>query len=527
MDIHKIKLLYHTVKYLKPIQVYYRIYYFFKKRIFFLDTFQKPVPIFKLIKWENKLNYPLTYLHKNKSFTFLNITHSFKEKIDWNYDGYGKLWTYNLNYFDFLNQEGMSKNIGIYLINDYIKNYKILKEGKEPYPISLRGINWVKFLIENSIKDTLIEKTLYNDYHTLFNNLEYHLLGNHLLENAFSLLFGAYYFQDKNFYYKTKEILISELKEQILRDGGHFELSPMYHQIILFRVLDCIKLIKFNSWKNDELLSFLEEIGSKMTSWLSQVTFDNGDIPRVNDSTFNIAPTSQELFKYAYNIGVTTKKIVLSDSGYRKFKNNKFELFVDVGNIGPYYQPGHAHSDTLSFILHVNNKPIFVDTGVSTYRKNQKRQTERQTSAHNTVVINNEDQTQVWGGFRVAKRAQVQNLKEGFDFVEAEHDGYKKLGVSHLRKFSIDKSLVKIEDTIVNDSNYNQTAYFHLHPSLKNLIINENSIIIENNITMIFNGTNVVLHKERYDYAEEFNKLKKAIVISATFKSNLETLIKL
>ena len=407
MDIHKIKLLYHTVKYLKPIQVYYRIYYFFKKRIFFLDTFQKPTPIFKLIKWKNKLNYPLTYLHKNKSFTFLNITHQFSDQIDWSYDGYGKLWTYNLNYFDFLNQEGMSKNIGIYLINDYIKNYKILKEGKEPYPISLRGINWVKFLSENSIKDTLIEKTLYNDYHTLSNNLEYHLLGNHLLENAFSLLFGAYYFQDKNFYYKSKEILIAELKEQILRDGGHFELSPMYHQIILFRVLDCIQLIKFNSWKNDELLSFLESIGSKMTSWLNQVTFDNGDIPLVNDSTFNIAPTSQELFKYAYNIGVTTKKIVLSDSGYRKFKNNKLELFVDVGNVGPYYQPGHAHSDTLSFILHVNNKPIIVDTGISTYQNNQKRQSERKTSAHNTVVINNEDQTQVWGGFRVAKRAQA------------------------------------------------------------------------------------------------------------------------
>ena len=37
------------------------------------------------------------------------------------------------------------------------------------------------------------------------------------------------------------------------------------------------------------------------------------------------------------------------------------------------------------------------------------------------MVINNEDQTQVWGGFRVAKRAQIKNLKEGFDFVEAEH----------------------------------------------------------------------------------------------------------
>ena len=118
-------------------------------------------------------------------------------------------------------------------------------------------------------------------------------------------------------------------------------------------------------------------------------------------------------------------------------------------------------------------------------------------------------------------------MKEGFDFVEAEHDGYKKLGVSHLRKFLIDKSLVQIKDTIVNDLNYNQTAYFHLHPSLKNLIINEHSIIIENYITMLFTGTNVILNKEIYEYAEGFNKVKKAIVIKVTFESNLETSIKL
>ena len=527
MDFYKIKLLYHTVKHLKPIQVYYRLYYFFRNRTFTARAVQTPMPVLKAIKWEEKLKYHLSYLQKNKSFTFLNITHKFSDQIDWNFDGYGKLWTYNLNYFDYLRQKNMSKDIGIRLIKNYVKNDAFLKEGKESYPISLRGINWVKFLSENQVKEEVIDTTLYNHFYILLDNLEFHLLGNHLLENAFSLLFGAYYFQNEKFYYKSKEILISELKEQILNDGGHFELSPMYHQIILYRVLDCIQLIKINKWINDDLLMLLEDNASKMTSWLNEVTFENGDIPCVNDSTFNIAPTSEELSNYADQIGVITKKIVLSDSGYRKFRNNKFELFVDVGNVGPSYQPGHAHSDTLSFILHVNNKPVFVDTGVSTYEKNQKRQTERQTSAHNTVVINREDQTQVWGGFRVAKRAQVQNLKEGFDFVEAEHDAYKKIGVSHLRRFSIDKSLVQIKDIIVNDSNYNQTAYFHLHPSLKNLIINDHSIIIENNITMIFTGTNVMINKELYEYAEGFNKIKKAIVIKVTFESNLETSIKL
>ena len=144
----------------------------------------------------------------------------------------------------------MSKDIGIHLINDFIKNDKILKEGKEPYPISLRGINWVKFLSKFQVKDKIIDTSLHNHFHNLLDNLEFHLLGNHLLENAFSLLFGSFYFQDEKLYNKSKKILITELNEQILEDGSHFELSPMYHQIMLFRVLDCIQLIKLNSWKN-------------------------------------------------------------------------------------------------------------------------------------------------------------------------------------------------------------------------------------------------------------------------------------
>jgi len=524
---HKIKLQFNTIIYLKPIQVYYRIFYFVRNRFIGIKDSKKRLPSYNAIVWKNGLNYENSYSNKDESFTFLNLSHSFCDIINWNHDQFGKLWTYNLNYFDFLHQRDMSKDLGISLIINYIKNDAFLKDGKEPYPISIRGMNWVKFLSRNQVKEEVIDATLYNHLYILLDNLEYHILGNHLLENAFAMLFGAYYFQDENLYYKSKEILISELKEQILNDGGHFELSPMYHQIILYKVLDCIQLIKINKWKHDDLLILLEDSASRMISWLNEVTFENGDIPCVNDSTLNIAPTSEELINYADQIGVITKKIVLSDSGYRKFRNNKFELFVDVGNVGPPYQPGHVHSDTLSFILHVKNTPVFVDTGVSTYEKNEKRQTERQTSAHNTVVINDEDQTEVWGGFRVAKRAQIVSLKEGIDFVQAEHDGYKNLGVSHLRRFVIGNSRIQIVDEIINNSSYVQTAYFHLHPSITNLVIDHNKIIIEDNIIVMLTGTNVVIQREMYDFAEGFNNTRQALRIKVSFESNLETDIQL
>mgnify|MGYP000647957824 CR=1 FL=1 len=84
-------------------------------------------------------------------------------------------------------------------------------------------------------------------YVRLTDSLEYHLMGNHLLENAFSLLFRAYYFRNNQLFDTAKKILKTELSEQFLDDGGHFERSPMYHQIMLFRMLDCWNLTENNS----------------------------------------------------------------------------------------------------------------------------------------------------------------------------------------------------------------------------------------------------------------------------------------
>ena len=381
--------------------------------------------------WNDTLLNPNSFIEKTK-FNFLNIEKDFNQEIDWNCKELGMLWAFNINYFDFLNQQTIDVKDGIRLIKDYISKDSLLKVGKASYPISLRGINWVKFLAKNKISDHKIDQALYNHYQILLCNPEYHLLGNHLLENGFSFLFGAYYFKDELMYKQALIILKTELIEQTLKDGGHFELSPMYHQTILFRVLDCIQLLKLNLWKNDDLLSFLESIASRMASWLKEVTFDNGDIPMVNDSSFGIAPSTEELLYYGERLRIQPKDTKLSDSGYRMFKNKKFELFVDIGHVGASYQPAHAHSDTFNFILYVDKQPVVVDTGVSTYEKNALRQSERSTSSHNTVKIGNTEQTQVWGGFRVAKRAKIISLSEE-DGLEATHNGYKNLGVEHTR----------------------------------------------------------------------------------------------
>jgi len=473
----------------------------------------------KDIRFKNFINSYKSYKGNNE-FEFLNLTKKFN-KIDWNYKEYGKLWSYNLNYFDYLNQEDFDKNEGLRLINDFIDNIENIKDGLEPYPISLRGINWIKFLTKNKVSNKKINDSLYAQYYILFDNLEYHLLGNHLLENGFSLLWGGVYFNDKKLLNKAKEIIYEELNEQILDDGGHFELSPMYHQIILFRLLDCINLIENVELRieNAELLKFLKEKAVAMLQWLKIITFSNGNIPLFNDSANGIAPTSKKLFEYANKLNINSQFSILNSqlksSGYRKVVKDKYEAVIDIGSIGPDYIPGHAHADTFNFELRVEGKPFIVDSGLSTYETNERRFFERSTKAHNTVEVLGKNSSEVWGGFRVANRANIIEVVENIDYFKATHNGYKKYGVLHTRSWKFEDDKIIIEDSLSKNSE----AIFrlHFHPDITEEEILK-KLIIENGELKI----------NKYFFSPEFNKHIKALCVEISFTKDLrvEILIK-
>ena len=528
MDQSKIVLLFHTVKYLRFKQIYYRLYYALRSHFSYFKKGGIVEYTSCQLNWGLDLSMSNSY--NNKVFTFLNLDYRF-DRIDWNFADFGKLWTYNLNYFDFLNQDNISKEEGLGLIEDYIENENKLKDGIEPYPTSLRLVNWIKFLTKHQIQDVKIDTILFKHLRLLNSNLEYHLLGNHLLENAFALLFGSYYFRDEIIYKRAKNLLETELNEQILEDGAHFELSPMYHQIILTKVLDCIYLVQRNEWRKDGLKSFLESKACEMLSWLEAVTYSNGAVPKVNDTAYGIASSSIKIFEYAKNLKlnicqaehVEAQNSKLTDSGYRKWVLNDMELFMDIGDIGPDYIPGHAHADTFNFELYVKGKPIIVDTGISTYEKNSRRQLERSTESHNTIRLDEKDSSEVWGGFRVAKRAKIISLLESEDTIEATHDGYKNIGAYHTRTFKKTKKSITINDKIDSKNKYLIESFLHFHP---NCSVSINGSCIEIDSELVIDITNVKkISLDDYDYALGFNKTTKAKKIRAFVEQDSQIII--
>lgn len=514
---------YFTIRDLKWIQIRYQL---IKKirSILRLDRFKYTINTREgnLLTYELGPYSSLSYSDE-QTFTFLSTTYKFENVIDWNYSSFGKLWTYNLSYFDFLNQKGVDTEKGLSLIHDFMsKSYDVI-DGNEAYPTSLRIINWIKFISKNKVESDTIDQHLYAQSVHLSKNLEFHLLGNHLLENAFALLWSAHYFRDENFLKLGRQIIDEQLAEQILADGGHFEKSPMYHLVIFSRLLDLINLLQSNEsfgltkWKAE-----LKDYAAKMSSWITNIRFQNGAIPQVNDSTADASASYQAVITYANKLGVKAFELPLQESGYRMIKNEGFELFVDIGDVGPEYIPGHAHSDTFSFLLHHNAKPIIVEPGISTYEKNKRRHLERSTASHNTAMVKGYEQSDVWGGFRVGRKAKVKNVLERKGYLEASHDGYHFFGVTHKRIFEHGCEQLAITDHLDTDKSCQSSLHFHpdVIPVLKGFELKVDDLVIN-----FEHASSVRL--EEYEYAQGFNQRQKATKVVVSFNQTLSTYIRI
>jgi uncharacterized heparinase superfamily protein len=304
----------------------------------------------------------------------------------------------------------------------------------------------------------------------------------------------------------------------------------MYHQIILDRLLDCINLLENNHVFGDEqdsLLFLMKDRAGIMLGWINYMTFESGDIPMVNDSAPAIAPLTRELNEYASRKGLLSQSSVplpisnLKESGYRRFNGANYECMVDVGEIRPDFQPGHSHAGTFSFVVQYQNKPFIVDTGVSTYEKNARRAEERSTSAHNTVQVQNKNSSQVWGGFRVGRRAKIKLLQEDNFQIVAQHDGYKPVFV-HERKFNFQPYKIEISDQDALKGTMILTARIHFHPDV-NCKVTGNMVVCDN-IKLEFNGHSSLKISE-YMFAAQFNQLKPSKMVEIIFDSQLKTTI--
>lgn len=440
-----------TVKYLKPIQ----LFSYLKRTDRKFDLSLKPERINNHSLFIEELDSGEEKAIDGDQITLLHETANIPYNT-WEVPEKSHLWNFNLHYLEHCNDK-------------MLETYNLsAKDALHPYTISLRIINVL-------VKRPDLTEWLYPQYRYLIDNQETRLLANHYFENLKTIVICALIYDEESIYKKYVKKLIEQCREQILSDGVHFELSPMYQKIILEDLIRVAYFLKqAGKEEYEEVLPYVK----KMVDATASIEKGFNRTPLFNDSGDNVAKPTQAIIKAAerlFNI-----KVELMDElpygGYYKLYDDNISVIVDTGAIGPDYMPGHGHCDCQSFELAVGGTPVLVNSGTYAYQT-ELRDYFRSTAAHNTLTINEHEQSECWGEHRVARRIKVK-----------EKNTYQNyLGEEHSREITLaNKTLSVIDRT----SSGKITSYLHVAPGYEDKIQ--------------INPINCEVKTEKYIYAPEF-----------------------
>ncbi len=449
MKLRGISLYFHTVRYLKPSQIYDRIRKTLKMNCS-LGAYPKPIEAGftpRAIATIQELDFDPIFLARfpveetmADRVTLLHESEDVHWEESWSFPNRAPLWNYNLHYFEYLfplvkaykdtGEKRYLQKIKA-IIGAWIRqNPRGTRPGWEPYPIALRLTNWLsiytrlerEFAADEDFRGSFI-RALWEQYDFLAHHLEKDLLGNHFFEDLKALILCSLFFGDERMLQKALAAFHNQCREQILPDGMHFELSPMYHKLILEDVMRVAAALRGVGKRDDEIEGYL----GPMLDAAYSLEEGLDRIPLFNDCGNNVAKSLDalcEAAKACFDL-TPTYKDKLPDSGYYIFKKDDWKLIVDAGQPGPAYLPGHAHCDAMSFELFKAGKPLIVNCGTYAYQCAE-RAFFRSTAAHNTVMVDGVEQSECWGVFRMGKRSRTRVKAVGKDFIEMEMTDQKR-----------------------------------------------------------------------------------------------------
>ena len=440
------------------------------------------------LRWQEGAVFPAPAMNSANSrasvvaglLTFQNRREAVGFPPDWNRRDLPLLWRYHLHYHEFLWVLPFERARDV--ATDWIERHPCGPDqvGWLPYPTSLRITAWCTCFFgrhrARTLADDAFRTRLWWSIHAqtehLGRNLEWHRLGNHLLENAVALALAGSCFDHaaaRRWFRRANALLARELPEQVLADGGHVERSPMYQ----CRVLHTLLVLRAAG--DSYLRAMVEPYLNRVARALAALTHPDGGIALLNDSALGVHPSPGRLASEAGSTPPSPGGFALAESGYYGARTHDGHYVVcDAGPVGPDYQPAHAHADLFSFELSLRGARVVVDSGVFTYETGPMREYCRSTRAHNTVEIEGRDQVEVWRAFRVGRRCRPRDVvwkpRDGAFELSARHDGYRVLPGRpvHARTFRWrDAGVLDIDDLVDAARVVRSVARLHFHPDCR------------------------------------------------------------
>ena len=421
---------------------------------------------------------------------------------------YPPLIRFNAEYFEYAivwAQKGVSF--------DFFKknwlNYLNAKLPLQPYVISLQIPNILIALEIFGVDDHEVYDELYSRYRWLLKHQEKHLLANHYFENLKAIVISSYLFDEEKVFKKYVKKLKKECCEQILKDGVLFELSLMYHKLILEDLLLVNRLFKAD-WLTNKISAMLNAVFS----------LENGfnRTPLFNDAGDNVAkPTESLVIACKQELGIEPVfQNVFLNSGYYKIQNENTSVLIDAGLIGPNYNPGHSHCDCLSFELSFKNEPLFVNSGTYQYQ-GDKRQYFRSTKSHNTMMVLDHEQSELWGEHRVGKRIKkVLGFLSNNEFRGSFVNQYRE---KCFREISLNGNRLCVLDSFSGIKHSNVAySFLHLAPGYSY----KGNKIVGRGQTFLLETISCSVIEEESVYSPEFGVIEKNKCLVFSWKTDKE-----
>jgi hypothetical protein len=362
--------------------------------------------------------------------------------------------------------------------------------------VAIRAVNlvWAAEIFHDQALTRRIGPLLLRHGRHIVEHLEYSpsLTSNHYLADLVGLLYVGAALRHRPAGRRWRRFAVGALRREVLKqfdeDGANHEGSTGYHrlstELVLFALLALDRLgtpppaavadrfaaalrVLAALRKPDGLLPAVGDDDSGTVVNLASDRDPRDPAPLLEAGRALLAPATarpsgQELPAWTTGVGVPSDPVPaaasMPRSGRYVLANTAFWCLMECGDVGQRGNGGHAHNDTLSFVLAAADKELVTDPGTGVYTRDvAMRDRFRRTRAHATVEIDGEEINPIEDGavFRLpgVDRPVVEQvcLTGTPQRVTARHVGYRRLDdpVIHRRTIELDGASLAVTDELL------------------------------------------------------------------------------
>ena len=295
--------------------------------------------------------------------------------------------------------------------------------------------------------------------------------GNHMLHQGLALLYAGVLFpENKNsqkYRRKSLSIIVHHLANEINSDGASIEWSPSYSHFIARMYLEsylllCANLQNFSPKEKAQIeiyLPKLRESIQKQYRFLWQICTPSGYSLPISDSYFLNVENEKKILMYLMpELSEEDTTSSFSAEYFRVVRKGPLSLYIDASP----QKMRHHHPGKPNIVLYYENSPVIIDSGSCNYDSDIYRDWYTTPLAHNTVCIEQEKQTDVFGDEVI----EVIDLEKNED---CEKVKLKRKSKSCLweRTIHLTPKTMEVHDCIVSEKNVICKLLFHFSPEVK------------------------------------------------------------